>query len=134
MAIRIALLSVMLVCTMLTSSCDKPDEVTYTRQDSLGCVDIAHDEPLQIGVLQAVSGAVVPLGQAQVRGLELAVESRDNTFLGHPISLQIEDTGCTPEGGAAGVCRVQVFVPGLGLLIGGHLVLRRCFLTMRRTR
>lgn len=100
MAIRIALFTGILVGIMLISSCDKSDEVTFVCQDSLGCVDITPGEPLQIGVLQAVSGAVAPLGQAQIRGLELAMESRDNTLLGHPIFLQIEDTGCTSEGGA----------------------------------
>ena len=100
MVIRIALFTGMLVGIMLISSCDKSDEVIFVCQDSLGCVDITPGEPLQIGVLQAVSGAVAPLGQAQIRGLELAMDSRVNTLFGHPISLQIEDTGCTPEGGA----------------------------------
>lgn len=105
-AIRITLLSVMIVVTMFTSSCDKPDDISFVCQDSLGCVDIGPDEPMQIGVLQAVSGAVASLGQAQIRGLELAMESRNNTLLDHPISLQIEDTGCTPEGGANAALKV----------------------------
>ena len=103
---RIALISLTMVVTMITSSCNKDDEAIFICQDSLGCVDIAPDEPLQIGVLQALSGAVAPLGEAQVRGLELALESRDNKLLGHPISLQIEDTGCTPEGGANAALKV----------------------------
>jgi len=87
--IRFALLSVMIVVTMFTSFCDKPDNISYICQDSLRCIDIGPDEPLQIGVLQALSGAVAPLGQAQTRWLELAMESRDNILFGHPISLQI---------------------------------------------
>lgn len=106
MTVRIALLSGMLVGTLLISSCEKPDEITFSCQDPLGCVDIAPDEALQIGVLQALSGAVAPLGKAQLRGLELAMESRNNTLLGHPISLQIEDTGCTPEGGANAALKI----------------------------
>ena len=105
-AIRIALLLVMMVVTMFTSSCNKDNGVVFICEDSLGCVDIGSGEPLQIGVLQALSGAVAPLGEGQIRGLELALESRDNTLLDHPISLQIEDTGCTPEGGANAALKV----------------------------
>jgi branched-chain amino acid transport system substrate-binding protein len=104
--IRFALLLVMIIVTMFTSSCDKPEDITYICKDSLGCVDIGPDEPLQIGVLQALTGAVGPLGQAQIRGLELAMESRDNILFDHPISLQIEDTGCSPEGGANAALKV----------------------------
>jgi branched-chain amino acid transport system substrate-binding protein len=47
-----------------------------------------------------MSGDVAVLGSEQVRGLELAMARRDNSLLGHPISTQVEDTGCKPEGGA----------------------------------
>jgi branched-chain amino acid transport system substrate-binding protein len=56
--------------------------------------------------LQALSGKVAPLGQAQLRGLELALGKRENMLLGHSIVLQIEDTGCTQEGGANAALKV----------------------------
>ncbi len=75
-------------------------EPLFECNDPLGCFTISPDEEIKIGVLQALSGKISSLGEAQVRGLSLALDKRDNEILGHPISLQIEDTGCTPEGGA----------------------------------
>jgi branched-chain amino acid transport system substrate-binding protein len=43
---------------------------------------------------------VAPLGQEQIRGIKLAIEKHESHLLNHPITLQIEDTGCTAEGGA----------------------------------
>lgn len=104
--LRCIVVSGLLAGVLLTSSCNKPEETTFVCQDPLGCVEIAPGEPLQLGVLQAISGAVAPLGQAQIRGLELAMDTRGNTVLGHPVSLQVEDTGCTPEGGANAALKV----------------------------
>jgi branched-chain amino acid transport system substrate-binding protein len=61
---------------------------------------------LKIGVLQALSGKVAPLGIDQVRGIELALDRLDWEIFGHSIELQTEDTGCTPEGGANAVLRI----------------------------
>lgn len=74
--------------------------------DTLGCVTIAPGESLRIGVLQALSGQVAPLGQAQLRGLELALDKRGHTLLGHQVVTQVEDTGCTAEGGANSVLKL----------------------------
>lgn len=81
------------------SSCNNI-EPPNTCTDPLGCVELAPEEPIKIGVLQALSGKVAPLGQAQIRGLNLALDTRNGAILGHPVVLQIEDTGCTAEGGA----------------------------------
>ncbi len=89
----------------LLAGCNKP-EPSFTCTDPLGCVDVAPGEPIQIGVLQAVSGDVAPLGQAQIRGLKLALDKRKGTILGHPIALQIEDTGCTAVGGANAALKI----------------------------
>lgn len=98
---------------MLTASvllgligCSPAEQPTAPCTDALGCVRIAPGEAVRIGVLQTLSGAIGPLGQAQLRGLELALESRGATIAGHPIELQVEDTGCTAEGGANGVLRL----------------------------
>lgn len=77
-----------------------------TCSDILGCVTVEPDQPINIGVLQALSGKVAPLGEAQVKGLELALDNKNNKILGHPVQLQIEDTGCTSEGGANAALKV----------------------------
>ncbi|MCP4340512.1 MAG: ABC transporter substrate-binding protein [Desulfobulbaceae bacterium] len=94
-----------LIFFVLLSSCSQ-SEPSFTCTDSIGCVTVAPGEPVKIGVLQALSGKVAPLGQAQLRGLELALDKRKNTLFGHSIVLQIEDTGCTQEGGANAALKV----------------------------
>lgn len=90
---------------ILLPSCHR-EEPGSTCTDPLGCVILEADEPLKIGVLQALSGKVAPLGQEQLRGLELALNERQHSLLGHRIVLQVEDTGCTSEGGANAALKV----------------------------
>jgi branched-chain amino acid transport system substrate-binding protein len=94
-----------LILTGFLSSCQESPQL-FDCIDALGCVTIAPEEPLRIGVLQALSGPVAPLGHAQIKGLELAIDKRNDTLLGHPIVTQIEDTGCTAEGGANAVLKL----------------------------
>jgi ABC-type branched-chain amino acid transport systems, periplasmic component len=68
--------------------------------DKIACVDIEPGDPIKLGVIQSLSGKVAPLGQEQMRGLELALAHRQGKLLGHEVALQTEDTGCRPEGGA----------------------------------
>ncbi|MBF0303112.1 MAG: branched-chain amino acid ABC transporter substrate-binding protein, partial [Desulfamplus sp.] len=95
---------------LLFSGCDKinatNDSKTSECTDTIGCVYLNEGEPFKIAVLQALSGDIAPLGQEQIRGLELAMERWNNTIANHPISLQIEDSGCTPEGGANAALKV----------------------------
>ena len=74
--------------------------------DPLGCVTIAPDGPVRLGVIQALTGKVAPLGLEQLRGLELALDKHGGKILGHPVELVIEDTGCRPEGGANAALRI----------------------------
>ena len=98
-----AKLSVMFAALLLLSTCaPAPEPCT----DKLGCVDIGPDEPLKIGVAQALTGKVAALGREQVRGLELALDRRGNKILGHAVRLLSEDTGCNPEGGANAALRL----------------------------
>lgn len=88
----------------LLLSCGSPHD--FVCEDTLGCVTIPPEAPIKIGVLQALSGKVAPLGEAQLRGMELALDSREGTILGHQVEIQVEDTGCTPEGGANAALKV----------------------------
>lgn len=91
---------------ILSSGCDKKETPKASCTDSIGCVEIAASAPLKIGVLQALSGEVAPLGTEQVRGLELALARIDYQILGHRVQLQTEDTGCSSEGGANSVLKI----------------------------
>ena len=92
-------------CFLLLFSCHRED-ASITCHDPLGCVMIEAKEPIKIGVLQSLSGKTAPLGQEQLRGLQLALDERKHTLLGHSVVLQIEDTGCTSEGGANAALKV----------------------------
>jgi len=98
----------LLLLSAIFSGCSRSDDISYPSEctDTIGCVDLKREEPFKIGVLQALSGDVAPLGQEQIRGLELAMEKWNSQIFNHPILLQIEDTGCTPEGGANAALKV----------------------------
>ncbi len=93
------------IAIILSAGCDKPMS-RFDCSDSIGCVDVAPGESIKIGVLQALSGKVAPLGLEQVRGISLAIDKRHGMIFGHSISLQTEDAGCTGEGGANAVLRI----------------------------
>jgi branched-chain amino acid transport system substrate-binding protein len=82
-----------------TTGCEKSTP-GFACRDDIGCIQIAPGEPIKIGVLQALSGKVKPLGQAQLHGILLAIEKHEGNIMDHRIAIQIEDTGCTAEGGA----------------------------------
>ena len=84
--------------SVLLISCQQPPP-TFECADQIGCVTIAPDEPIKIGVLQALSGGTAPIGRTQVRSIELALAQRDHLVLGHPIEVYTEDARCTSEGG-----------------------------------
>lgn len=98
--------TVLLVVIVSVISCQWSEKSKFTCTDPLGCVTVKRDEPVYLGVLQALGGGVAALGRAQIRGLELALDKRQNMIAGHPIHLQIEDTGCTAEGGANAALKI----------------------------
>jgi len=79
---------------------------TFACRDSIGCVTISPGESVKLGMLQALSGKVAPLGIGQVRGMELALADRNHQILGHPVELRTEDTGCTAEGGTVAAMKI----------------------------
>ena len=86
-------------------ACEKPaPEVKCV--DSLGCVQVGADDPLKIGILQALTGTVASIGEGQIRGIELALDDRKGKVAGHDVQFQIEDTGCSEEGGANAVLKI----------------------------
>lgn len=87
-----------LTVAFCAASCSS-DKTPPVCNDALGCVRVETNAPIHIGVIQTLSGRVAVIGQEQVRGLELALARRNNTLLGHPVKLTLEDTGCRSEGG-----------------------------------
>jgi len=86
-------------------SCSKAPESRDSIDPVTGVI-IRPDEPLKLGVIQSLSGQVAPLGQEQMRGLELSLARRGGMLLGHKVQLLVQDTGCQPEGGANAALKI----------------------------
>jgi len=95
----------LVAAAMLASTCEKVTP-RFECRDSIDCVHVAAGEEIKIGVLQALSGKVAPLGEDQVRGIHLALDRRHGSLLNHAVALQLENTGCTGEGGANAVLKI----------------------------
>ena len=75
--------------------------------DNLGCVILAEDEPIAIGAMLVLSGAVTYLGDDSLGGVELAIMDRGGELLGREIELVVEDSLCSAEGGQAAAQRMS---------------------------
>ncbi len=88
--------SIMLFPVYAATSCDDP----------LGCVEVEPDDPIVVGAMLVVSGAINYLGEDTLGGVELALLARDYTLLDHEIELVVEDSLCTAEGGQVAAQRL----------------------------
>ncbi len=69
-----------------------------TCTDEWGCVEIGPDEPIQLGVMQVLSGGAANYGEAGLGGIKVAQSERPEV-LGHKVELVVEDSQCNAEGG-----------------------------------
>lgn len=109
---------VLLTCFMLLRQ--EPGVVVtpeYKCPDSIECLTVKPGEPLKIAVLQPLSGRLVESGTEQINVIKLALSLRADLFPGHPVELQIEDSQCTPEGGAVAALKVTAD-PQIAAIIG----------------
>ena len=97
-------LSVVLSALLLTGC--EPSPSAFSCTDAIGCVHIGPEAPIKLATLQPLSGGVRAAGVDNLRAIELALDGRDNRLLGHPMALQIEDTGCTQGGGTTSALKV----------------------------
>ncbi len=93
-----------LLLSPFITACQKTSP-SFECTDPLGCVDIAPNESIRIGVLQALSGGATALGQTQLDTIGLAVEEQGQIH-GYPIELQVEDSKCTAEGGIVAALKI----------------------------
>lgn len=84
--------------------------------DELGCVEIAPGDPVLLASSLVVSGPNTELGLDSQYGVELAIDFREE-LLGHPISLQAEDDGCSAEGGQTSATKI-VSNPQIVAMVG----------------
>jgi len=89
----------------MCAACSNAPEQTKCA-DPLGCVEIRTSAPLKLGIIQSLSGSVATLGHEQLRGFELALARRNQQLLERSVVVQIEDSGCQPEGGANAALKI----------------------------
>lgn len=78
----------------------------FECKDAIGCVEIAPDAPLKVGIMQALSGSVSPSGTRYSRCVEMALDAKGGTLLGHPVELIREDSQCSKEGGITAALKI----------------------------
>ncbi|MCP4537614.1 MAG: ABC transporter substrate-binding protein [Chloroflexi bacterium] len=82
----------------------------FECSDTIGCVTIAPNDPIRIGVL------VWDRAVDQRYAFELAVDQRDKQLSGHPVELFWEDSRCSSEGGANGALKIVADPQVVGIL------------------
>ncbi len=107
---------VLLLLTAIFLPGCQPAATPFGCTDPIGCVEIAPDQPVKIGVLQVLSGDQEPFGLSGLRSIEMAVDDRGGELFSHPIELQIEDSLCSKEGGATAAAKIAADPQIVGIL------------------
>jgi branched-chain amino acid transport system substrate-binding protein len=113
---RRAFLILFLLVALLLAGC-RPAIPPFECTDRIGCVTVLPTEPIKLGALQALSGAMASNGQNNLRAIELALDERGGELLDHPIILQREDSLCSKEGGSTAASKI-VADPQIVAIIG----------------
>jgi branched-chain amino acid transport system substrate-binding protein len=71
------------------------------------CVTVGKDEPIRIGYMMVVSGSDASLGTDTKYGVQLAIDDKGGTLLGHKIELVGEDELCSAEGGQTAATKMS---------------------------
>jgi branched-chain amino acid transport system substrate-binding protein len=95
----------LLIAAAMLTGC-QPASAPFACTDAIGCVDIAPGEPIQLGVMQALSGELADQGEGLLQCTELTLDDRDRELLGHRIELQVADSRCSGEGGTTATLQV----------------------------
>lgn len=91
--------SSLILAINLLAVCLLPVSADAACDDPLGCVEVGPDDPVVVGAMLVISGAINYLGEDTLGGVELALLDRDEMLLNHDIELVVEDSLCTAEGG-----------------------------------
>ena len=93
-------LALLVLSSVVLAAC-RPASKPFTCTDIIGCLTIAPGAPIHIAYGLVISGANESLGLDSRRGIEIAIDDKNGSLLGHPIQLSGVDTGCKAEGGQA---------------------------------
>jgi branched-chain amino acid transport system substrate-binding protein len=107
---------VLLQCTMALLLACQPQIPSLECVDAIGCIQIAPDDPIKVGVLQVLSGDLANLGQGNLRTIELALDDRGRELLAHPVEPFTEDSLCSQEGGSTAAAKIAADPQIVGIL------------------
>lgn len=99
-----AIVSLVIIASMLLGACQTKKE--FVCEDAIGCIEIAPGAPIRIAYSLVISGADATLGIDSRRGVEIAIDDKGGTLLGHPLELIGEDDLCSAEGGQAAATKL----------------------------
>ncbi len=107
-----------LILTLLSllSAFSLPALASGHCMDALGCVEVGPDDPIAVGAMLTVSGAVSFLGEDSQGGIELAILAREGMLLGREIELVVEDSLCSAEGGQSAAQRLTADETIVGII------------------
>jgi branched-chain amino acid transport system substrate-binding protein len=131
-----AVLSLLIIASMLLAACAQqpaatpaateamPEEPAMTEApagafectDALRCIDIAPGDPIRLAWAMVVEGPDASLGIDSRRGVEIAIDDKGATLLGHPLELVGENTGCNAEGGQAAATKLAADTTIVGVV------------------
>lgn len=102
---KFSVLGLLLALTLVLAACPAPapapaggGDMADGCDDAIGCVDIAAGDPIKMASALVITGPNESLGLDSQYGVEIAIADRGE-IMGHPITLQAEDDGCSAEGG-----------------------------------
>jgi branched-chain amino acid transport system substrate-binding protein len=104
----------LLSIALLLFNC-RPSPPPFVCADTIGCVEIAPNEPIKVGVLQNLSGQGPP-GLFMLHCVELAAEDRGGQLLGHPVELVSADSKCSGEGGTTAALKIAADPQIIGIV------------------
>ena len=95
---KLTLLTLLLLTALFASACGASGGMPECT-DPIGCVEIGPDENIRLAYMLTISGGTAFLGEDSRGGIEIAIDDRGGSLLGHRLELVGEDSGCSAEGG-----------------------------------
>jgi branched-chain amino acid transport system substrate-binding protein len=110
-----AALALLVITSLVLAAC-RPAGQPFTCTDTIGCLTIAPSSAIHLAYALVISGANESLGVDSRRGIEIAIDDKNGTLLGHPIQLSGVDTLCKAEGGQAAATALAVDQTIVGII------------------
>jgi len=109
---HLGLTIVSLLLIVVSSSCAPK----FVCQDAIGCVNIAPDAPIKIGIMQALSGELKPMGTENTRSVEMVLESMGGKLLDHSVELIKTDAQCSEAVGTTAALEITADAQIVGVI------------------